>query len=312
MIRFLASLLFLGIVFATAACGNSPETPQPADSAVTIAEQADPPDHLAPVGQATIDRHALLMEMARAGNLSERPIGEIIQVLARELLGTPYVEHLLDQSDEEMLVVNLVGFDCVLFNEAVFSLARAVRMEQYDFDSFVANIEDVRYRDGQLRDYCSRLHYFSDWLWDNDRRGNVRLVTDELRAARAFDKRINFMTQHRNAYRILADDEQFACIADVERGMEGRRFTFVPQERLTEVYDQLQTGDMIAITTNIGGLDIAHTGFVYKSEDGRTGFIHASTTGQVRLERDLATYVQGIRRQNGIMVGRPVDPLGGR
>jgi hypothetical protein len=264
------------------------------------------PEHagFAEADSLTLATHSRLMQIAREQNFAERPAGEVVQLFAEQLLGAPYVAHMLDQQDRESLVLSLTAFDCVLFNEAVLSLAKAVIVGRYDFAAFAENIESFRYRDGRIADYCSRLHYYTDWLRDNARRGNVRIITNELRGAQQFRKRIDFMTANRQAYRSLENRETLACVAQAQADLNTETFMYVPQSRIREVYQQLQPGDILAMTTSVGGLDIAHTGLVYRHRDGRVGIIHASTTGEVRIDPDLATYVQGVRNQNGIMVAR--------
>lgn len=254
-----------------------------------------------------------LVRQAREERLAERPIGEVVQVLAERLLGVPYVAHMLDVSEREELVVSLAGFDCVLYVESVLALAQAVKTGRDDYAAFARNVEALRYRDGRRQDYCSRLHYFADWMHDNDRRGNVDLVTASLPGATPFGRRIEFMSTHRSAYRQLAaDDRALACIRDVESDLNTVQFAYVLQERIAGTYGRLQAGDVVAITSSVAGLDIAHTGFAYAFPDGRIGFIHASTTGRVIRNDDLAQYVRGNRSQTGIMVARPLEPSASR
>ena len=79
----------------------------------------------------------------------------------------------------------------------------------------------------------------------------------------------------------------------------------VPQAAIASVASKIRAGDIIATTTNINGPDVTHTGFAYRNADGSLGFIHASTTGAVKITKDLAAYVNGNRRQVGIVVARP-------
>lgn len=305
MPRLIATLFIVSVLVMS--CGNASEIEPPVPiipqeaSGLTL----DP----TPVETDSLSREThVRMVSSLAGQ--NHTVGELVQLIATDLVGLPYRDHMLDQTNEETLIVSLEEFDCVLFVEVVVALAQAIEVGATDFDMFAANVERLRYRDGLMGDYCSRLHYFSDWLYDNDRRGTIELFTGDLPAATPFDKHINFMTGNRSSYpRLVGNDEAFACIGDMERDLNTRAFYYVPQERITDVYEYLEAGDVIALTTTVGGLDVAHTGFVYKHADGRTGFIHASTTGQVRIENDLASYVQGIRIQNGMMVARPQPVL---
>ena len=71
-------------------------------------------------------------------------------------LGTPYVAHTLDLEGEERLIVNRQEVDCILFVE--YTLAEALG------GSFNENLQRIRYRNGVIDGYTSRLHYTSDWI----------------------------------------------------------------------------------------------------------------------------------------------------
>ena len=295
----------LAFVLLLSACSTDvpePESGDPEAPAVTTAREVDAP---AAPNDSTRQMFDALIRYAEAEGLAARPIGEVVQALGVRLLGLPYVEGALDAPEVESLVVDLTGFDCVTYNENVIALAQAVKAGTPTYEAYTANLEDLRYRDGTLDGYCSRLHYFSDWLLDNDRRGNVRLISQEFGVP--FDKAISFMSNHRDAYpKFATDDEVLACIRDVEANLEGHGLYYVPQDRIRGIYDQLQAGDIIATATDIEGLDVTHTGFVYKHADGRTGFLHASLSGEVKISDDLADYIRGNRAQIGIIVARPL------
>ncbi|MGL5508667.1 MAG: N-acetylmuramoyl-L-alanine amidase-like domain-containing protein, partial [Microcoleaceae cyanobacterium] len=129
---------------------------------------------------AEIPEFAPVMEYAKNKNLATNSMANIMQAIADYFLGTPYVANLLDGSSQEKLVINLKGFDCVLFVENILAIARSIASNDYTFINFVQGIENLRYRDGQINDYCSRLHYFSDWIRDNEKRGIVVNITEKL------------------------------------------------------------------------------------------------------------------------------------
>ncbi len=247
-----------------------------------------------------------VMEGASAQNLSSRPLSEIISVVAEQFIGTPYVAGLLDQSPEEKLVISLAGFDCVLFVESVLAIARGIAERDYTYQGFSDRIQEQRYRDGKLTDYCSRLHYFSDWIYDNSKRGLVENITQTLGGI-PLNKSLNFMTEHRQSYPQLADDSNYDCIRQVEATLNQVSLFYIPQDQISTLYDRLQPGDIIATATDIEGLDVTHTGLVYQSKDGKMGFIHASPSGQVTVSPDLQSYVQAVEGQIGIIVARPLD-----
>ncbi|MFV1988087.1 MAG: N-acetylmuramoyl-L-alanine amidase-like domain-containing protein, partial [Gemmatimonadota bacterium] len=80
---------------------------------------------------------------------------------------------------------------------------------------------------------------------------------------------------------------------------------FVPQDRIADVADGIRTGDVIAATSTVEGLDIAHTGIAVWI-DGRLHMIHAPLVGNsVQIsEVPLADRIRSIASQDGIMVAR--------
>ena len=97
-----------------------------------------------------------VMAEARARELHELPIGEVMQELGLSLGGKPYVAGILDAPGEESLICRLDGFDCVTFVETVLSMARTVKAQDYSEEAFRANLLETRYRDGEMDGYCSR------------------------------------------------------------------------------------------------------------------------------------------------------------
>ena len=314
MLRLPIMLALVG--FACATSDRRPADPPaeastPAAEAVadSLADAADALDEGAPPDSTTMRAFSALMERAAAERWHMRPYGELVQAVGEAFLGTPYRDGLLDQGDTETLVASLAAFDCVLFVENTLALAQGIAAEDYSFDGYLRRLEALRYRGGQMDGYCSRLHYFTDWIFDNDRRALVRDITREA-GGEPFDKRLDFMSTHRSAYRRLVDDATFQCIVEMEGAVQERPLFYIPEARIADAYPELEAGDVIATATSIGGLDVTHTGFVYRYPDGRTGFLHASATGEVKISPDLQGYVEEHRNQVGVIVARPVDPRG--
>lgn len=281
-----------------------PNAEDPVDVEPQDWEEFEPPN---PVDSESEDlKFKQVMQGAVAQNLSRRPLSEIISVVAEQFIGTPYVAGLLDQSSEETLVISLAGFDCVLFIESVLAIARGIALQDYTYPGLENRVEEQRYRDGKLTNYCSRLHYFSDWIYDNSKRGLVENITQSLGGI-PLNKTLNFMTEHRQSYPQLADEANYECIRQVEAKLKDVSLTYIPQDQISTLYDRLQPGDIIATATDIEGLDVTHTGLVYQSKDGKMGFIHASPSGQVTIAPDLQSYVQAVEGQIGIIVARPLD-----
>ena len=81
---------------------------------------------------------------------------------AKKMLGVPYVAGTLDGNEEEQLVVLVDSLDCTTFVETVLAFCIADKRGERDFEGFKKALTDIRYRDGILDGYTSRLHYFSD------------------------------------------------------------------------------------------------------------------------------------------------------
>ncbi|CAN5850237.1 DUF1460 domain-containing protein [soil metagenome] len=248
-----------------------------------------------------------ISEVAVEESLVERPFGEVVQRVAELLIGSPYSAGMLDASIEETLVVGLASFDCVLFVESVLALSHSIVRGDNAFASYARMVRNLRYRDGNMSGYCSRLHYFTDWIHDNQRASYLEEVVSS-RAVR-YDKPIDFMSRNSSRYpKLQGNRHAIGCIQEVEQSMVGRRLHYLPQERIRSAYADLRAGDVVAITTSVSGLDVTHTGFVYRGRNGETGLIHASTTGSVRVDTDLASYIQGNRSQTGVIIARPLPP----
>ncbi len=291
ILLFVASLLFVGYRAAT------PEA------------AADAPAFHVPEADTTTKRlFNDVMAFAHAERLHERSFGEIMQAVGMRFLRTPYVAGMLDEPAQETLIVDLTGFDCVLYVEAVLALARGIAVEEYAYETFTGHIHEQRYRHGAMNGYCSRLHYFSEWIADNEARGAVRNITQAL-GGQKLDKRLTFMSEHRKSYPHFAEnDSLFQGIQTMEDRLADLEIFYIPQDHIHTVYGRLQPGDIIATATHIEGLDVTHTGLVFAHEDGGIDFLHASTSGGVKVSPDLQGYIQNNKVQIGIVVARPVDP----
>ncbi len=322
MLPFALPHLVLALLLA--ACTQTPDAPlpsiEPQATVVSAAETAGAPD-IVPAGagavafttdSTTAASYREIMDAADAAGVAARPYGEIVQWTAEQLLGRPYVAGLLDAPEEETLVLDLTRFDCVLLIENVLAIARQIALGERGYDGYAAGVQALRYRDGEMDGYCSRLHYFTDWIRDNQRRGALADVTEQI-GGEVFDKRLNFMSENRSSYPRLASDDVYACVVGTEQALAaGGRIYHIPKARIAAAYSGMQAGDIVATTTSIGGLDVTHTGFVHR--DGRrTGFLHASSASNaVEVSPDLQAYVQGIRSQVGVVIVRPTDPRAGR
>jgi hypothetical protein len=258
-------------------------------------------------GREVFDR---LLAQARERRWSELPIGERIGAIGMALRQTPYVASTLElYDDREVCSVDFRGMDCVTFFELALALARILKRGEPTPASLLAEVTFLRYRGGQISDYASRLHYLSDWFFDNQAKRVVRQITLELPGAERFTRGVSFMSAHPDAYRQLKTSaEQRAKIAQRETEINARVVYYVPKGKVAAAQRLLLTGDIIGVTTTIDGLDCAHSGVCYRDEAGVPRLLHASTTrNAVVLDEDLATYVASVKTHSGVMVARPLE-----
>lgn len=244
--------------------------------------------------------------------------GDALARIGERFIDTPYEPHTLELSGPERLVINLEALDCVTFVENVLVLARlawtAPPELTEDPDLFRAayrrELTDIRYRGGVLDGYPSRLHYFSEWIADNDAMGLVDGISQKLGGV-ADPSPIDFMSTHPDAYRQLADGAVLEAIAGMESRIRPDPRYYIPEADIRARETLIRDGDIIAATSTVPGLDIAHTGIaVWRG--GVLRLMHAPLVGShVQLsEESLAERIRRIGGQDGIMVARPLPPSG--
>jgi hypothetical protein len=248
-------------------------------------------------------------ELAVSLGLCKKPIGDVVVEIGKSFLGVDYIANLLEQPGAEQLVVNLRGLDCVLFCENALVFARCVKKNKTTFDDYKVELQLVRYRGGIINQYPSRLHYFSDHIYDNEKKGIVKNVTKEIGGV-PFRKTVNFMSTHPDSYIKLKENPEFVnVIRKQEEAINKRTMYHIPKDRVQKVASKIQNGDIVAITTDIEGMDVSHTGIALWKDDS-LHFMHAPLSGhRVQItEKTLADYLATNKKQLGIMVARPLEP----
>lgn len=290
-----------------AACGKEP-APRPRAESLAASQPLDPDQ------ARLIDWTATLRAERSSGPTI--PLGRSATRVGELAAGTPYEPSTLEAylraggspSETEPLTLSLTRFDCVTLVEACLGVARvADGGSSPTWQGFGREVERMRYRGGERRGYASRLHYFSEWIADGERRGLLEDLGDRLDAIE--DRRpLRFMTEHRDSYPALADDGVFREIEAIEGRMDGRARRVVPTARIAEVSERIESGDVLAFATAIGGLDVSHAALAYRDAAGILRVLHAPLSGGV-VEITRATlpeYVAAIRRATGILVARPL------
>lgn len=253
------------------------------------------------------DKQAVEDKTIEIDGLLENDFGKTLVAIGKTFLGTPYVAKTLEVGEIESLVVNLQGLDCTTYVENALAFGFMLREGKSDFEDFTEALEKIRYKDGNLDGYASRLHYFSEWIANNEKKGLVKDITNEIGGAE-ITKKIDFMSTHRDLYPFLADDTNFEKIKASENYLNDQPICILAQNQIAANEHLIQTGDIIALTTSINGLDITHTGIATREKDGRIHLLHAST-GSMKVEVSelpLADYLKKIKSNTGIMVARPI------
>jgi len=259
--------------------------------------------------QKDVEVCASKFTLAADKNLSKLPINEIVTAIGKSFIGTDYKASTLEKGEKESLVINLTGLDCYTFLESSLALARCIKAAKTSFEDYQKELINIRYRDGKIIEYPSRLHYFSDWVYDMNKRGIGKDVTKEI-GGLPYSKNIDFMSAHIEAYKQLHQHPHFVeAISLIEKKISMRENFWIPQAEIENNESKIQSGDIIGITTNIPGLDISHTGIAIRMDDGRIHLMHAPNVGfKVQItEKPLSDYILANKKQTGIIVLRPSE-----
>ena len=255
-----------------------------------------------------------LLAAARAQDWDTLAIGQGVARFGRALEGAPYVDGTLVGPGPELCRVTTDGFDCVTFMETALNLARTTHTaggREPTSEDVTKAITYTRYRGGRLDGYLSRLHYTSEWIADNIAKGVLEDVTPALGGV-PFPLNVDFMSKHPERYPALRDNPTLVdSMRHIERRINLTRRTHVPRDRVAAIEGKLRSGDLVAITTSIRGLDYAHTGLIVR-EGGVARLLHASSkSGRVMLDDPIGVYLaRAPRSRIGITVLRPRLPRG--
>lgn len=234
------------------------------------------------------------------------PIADLVVKIGLSFLETPYVAATLENGLDEKLVINLRKLDCTTFAESTLALARTVKLDKKDFESFVAELQKIRYRDGIRNQYPSRLHYFSEWIQNNHKRGIVSELVNQNGVKS--DKAINYMSTHPADYPVLKEHpELIPAIAKQEKELTKTGFMYFPKSNIANLYRYLQHGDIIALTSSIDGVDVNHVGIIIK-KGNEFHLLHAPLSGKKVLVSDgpITDFLKPQSKNSGIMIARPV------
>lgn len=216
---------------------------------------------------------------------------ERIMYFAKSLIGTPYKGGTLDAGMNESLIVRTDSLDCTTYVETVLALYLSSLKDNIGHGGFKDALQLIRYRNGVINGYTSRLHYFSDWVADNSEKGILREVTCNGRCE-TMHLSLNYMTTHSGLYRQLRLDTSLVSgMKLVERYWKDYDMPYIPKKYLRSGISEhdIMNGDVIALTTNIEGLDVLHLGFAIWI-DGELHLLHASSLHEKVIIDSLSLY----------------------
>lgn len=213
---------------------------------------------------------------------------------ARKFLGRPYVAHTLDLYDEERLVVNTRQLDCTTLVENVTALTLCVYRNLYSWHDYLNALVAMRYRNGLIDRYPSRIHYFTEWITANTATKTVEEIqTPDPPFSSVQTVSVNYMSQHPESYQALRQHPEYvAMIRQMEERVTGERFRFIPKSEVRNsraMRSAIHDGDIIAITSKKTGLDIAHLGFAVWRKDG-LHLLNASSVHKKVVEEPMTLY----------------------
>ncbi|MDR2918709.1 MAG: DUF1460 domain-containing protein [Tannerella sp.] len=234
------------------------------------------------------------------------PFNELIIETALYFRNVPYVASTLE-SEEEHLIINLRELDCTTFVENVIALANTVKDEYPSFERFCDYLRLLRYRKGMVSGYTDRLHYFSDWIYENEQAGFVRDMTKQA-GGRPYSLNLSFMSSHPESYPVLRSYPEFIeIIKKKEQEISHRNiYAMIPKADINKS-QEIKSGDIVCFVTKIDGLDITHVGFVYIQGNVMT-FVHASSSAKKVIVdlKSLQPYAESVKSTIGIMIVRPL------
>lgn len=230
----------------------------------------------------------------------------IVLNIAERYIGTPYVSHTLENSRREVLVQNMKEVDCTTFVEYVLAEV-LMQTDTVNHASAKDYLRRIRYRNGVIDGYPSRLHYITEWISEGVRNGFFSDVTEELNVDSMYVA-LSYMSRHPQYYKHLSSSRKnIQALFEIEKKLSGRIIKWMPKDSIPcRGLDWIQNGDIIAFTVGVYGLDISHLGFAYYQGDN-LHLLHASATkGKVCVE-PVPLYQMLIKNRNwtGMRVVRP-------
>lgn len=236
----------------------------------------------------------------------DKPLNELLINTAKYFLGKPYVASTLEVLETEKLIINLREFDCTTFVENCIALSLVIKSKNTTFENYCQQLITIRYRKGTIEGYTSRLHYTTDWIYENAKNGTIEDISSAIGGIN-IDKTIDFMTTHSQLYKHLANNRvSINELKKIENEINNRKnYIILAKVGIKRNEKSIHNGDIIAFSTSVQGLDYSHIGIAYWQE-GNLHFIHASSKVKkvVIEEKSLSEYCKDSKICTGISILR--------
>lgn len=290
----------------TWACSSQPTTTQTAtEETATVAEVILPsiPEGTIYEKQDSLTIESLLQEAKNLPAEENRML-----FFGKKFIGVPYVAHTLEKGDGEVLVVNTRELDCTTFVETCLALTLADKQNRRTFADYCDMLTQIRYRQGVRDGYTSRLHYFTQWVLDNEQMGFIEDAAHEgvpFTATQIMD--LHFMSTHPDSYsKLKGKTDEIQIIKAQEDELKGLEVKYIPNKLLNGTSEELKDvhdGDIIGLQTTIDGLDTSHLGIACW-KDGKLHLLNASSLHKaVWIDtKSLYTYSASQKKMTGIRV----------
>jgi hypothetical protein len=92
----------------------------------------------------------------------------------------------------------------------------------------------IRYRDGIIDGYPSRLHYFTEWLNHNAKKGMLEILSNEL-GMEPHNSKVFFMTNNPGSYRQLKNAAFVEKMKEVEKNVSGYEMKYIPKGKIRDI-----------------------------------------------------------------------------
>lgn len=228
---------------------------------------------------------------------------DIIQI-GKEFINTPYVGGTLE-GPQEKLICRLDAFDCYTFVENVMALAYERKKNNIDINNYLNTLQKLRYRNGKIDGYSSRIHYFVEWGQIAQKNGFLKNMTPIFGIKS--QKTIDFMSKNSKLYASLKDNEaEIEKIKGFEKKISAQPFYYIPKDHFVNFQSQIKNGDIIAFSSTVQGLDVNHEGFALW-QNGTLKLLHASLEKKKVIVSDesVLQYLNRIKKHSGVIIYRP-------